>query len=96
MTRITHKLKSAVSRRMTDEVGTQIKTRITIFTQPEFMFATLRAALFNGKRNAGFVVHGGRRRRGRRCRRRRRSRSHMMMECECRYQRKSGKPFQFT
>jgi len=81
---------------MTDEVGTQIKTRITIFTQPEFMFATLRAALFNGKRNAGFVVHGRRRRRGRRCRRRRRSRSHMMMECECRYQRKSGKPFQFT
>ena len=81
---------------MTDEVGTQIKTRITIFTQPEFMFATLRAALFNGKRNAGFVVHGGRCRRGRRCRRRSRSRSHMMMECECRYQRKSGKPFQFT
>ena len=68
---------------MTDEVGTQIKTRITIFTQPEFMFATLRAALFNGKRNAGFVVQGGRRR-------------HMMMECEGRYQRKSGKTFQFT
>jgi hypothetical protein len=78
---------------MTDEVGTQIKTRITIFTQPEFMFATLRAALFNGKRNAGFVVHGRRRRRGRRRSRRRR---HMMMECECRYQRKSVKPFQFT
>ena len=72
---------------MTDEVGTQIKTRITIFTQPEFMFATLRAALFNGKRNAGFVVHGRRRRR--------RSRRHMM-ECECRYQRKSVKTFQFT
>ena len=90
MTRITHKLKSAVSRRMTDEVGTQIKTRITIFTQPEFMFATLRAALFNGKRNAGFVVHGRRRRR------RRRRRSHMMMECEGRYQRKSVKTFQFT
>jgi hypothetical protein len=71
---------------MTDEVGTQIKTRITIFTQPEFMFATLRAALFNGKRNAGFVVHG----------RRRRRRSHMMMECEGRYQRKSVKTFQFT
>lgn len=87
MTRITHKLKSAVSRRMTDEVGTQIKTRITIFTQPEFMFATLRAALFNGKRNAGFVVHG---------RRRRRRRTHMMMECEGRYQRKSVKTFQFT
>lgn len=72
---------------MTDEVGTQIKTRITIFTQPEFMFATLRAALFNGKRNAGFVVHG---------RRRRRRRTHMMMECEGRYQRKSVKTFQFT
>jgi hypothetical protein len=57
---------------MTDEVGTQIKTRITIFTQPEFMFATLRAALFNGKRNAGFVVQGGRRRRRRRRRRHRR------------------------
>jgi hypothetical protein len=92
MTRITHKLKSAVSRRMTDEVGTQIKTRITIFTQPEFMFATLRAALFNGKRNAGFVVHGRRSRR----RRRRRRRRHMMMECEGRYQRKSVKTFQFT
>jgi hypothetical protein len=70
---------------MTDEVGTQIKTRITIFTQTEFMFATLRAALFNGKRNAGFVVHGGRRRRHRR----------HMMECEGRYQRKSVKTFQF-
>ena len=72
MTRITHKLKSTVSRRMTDEVGTQIKTRITIFTQTEFMFVTLRAALFNGKRNAGFVVHGGRRRRRSRRRRHRR------------------------
>ena len=79
---------------MTDEVGTQIKTRITIFTQPEFMFATLRAALFSRKRNAWFVVHGRCRRRRRR-RRRSRSRRHMM-ECECRYQRKSGKPFQFT
>jgi hypothetical protein len=79
---------------MTDEVGTQIKTRITIFTQPEFMFATLRAALFNRKRNAGFVVHG-RRSRSRR-RRRRRRRRHMMMECEGRYQRKSVKTFQFT
>jgi hypothetical protein len=77
---------------MTDEVGTQIKTRITIFTQPEFMFATLRAALFNGKRNAGFVVHGRRRRR----RRSRRRRIHMMMECEGRYQRKIVKTFQFT
>jgi hypothetical protein len=54
------------------------------------MFATLRAALFNGKRNAGFVVHGRRRRR------RRRRLSHMMMECEGRYQRKSVKTFQFT
>jgi hypothetical protein len=78
---------------MTDKVGTKIKTRITIFTQTEFMFATLRAALFNGKRNAGFVVHGRCRRRRRR--RRRRSRRHMM-ECECRYQRKSVKTFQFT
>jgi hypothetical protein len=84
---------------MTDEVGTQIKTRITIFTQPEFMFATLRAALFNRKRNAGFVVHGrrSRRRRCRRCRCRRcRRRRHMMMECEGRYQLKSVKTFQFT
>jgi hypothetical protein len=83
---------------MTDKVGTKIKTRITIFTQTEFMFATLRAALFNGKRNAGFVVHGRcrrRRRRSRRRRSRRRSRRHMM-ECECRYQRKSVKTFQFT
>jgi hypothetical protein len=51
---------------MTDEVGTKLKTLITIFTQTELMFATLGAALFNGKRNAGFVVHGGRRRRRRR------------------------------
>ena len=55
---------------MADEVGTQIKTSITIFTQTERMFATLGAALFNGKRNAGFVVHGGRRRRRRRRHRR--------------------------
>ncbi len=59
MTRITHKLESAVSRRMADEVGTKIKTSITIFTQTELMFATLRAALFYGKLNAWYVARGG-------------------------------------
>ena len=48
VTRITHKLESAVSRRMADEVGMKIKPSITIFTQTELMFATLRAALFYG------------------------------------------------
>lgn len=52
VTRIAHKLKSAVGGRMADEVGTFVKTNITIFTQSEFVHPTLRLALDLRKLNA--------------------------------------------